>query len=89
MQGMSDMAKGMTGIEGIEEIGKAMSDMGMEDVAKTLSTAFTNPEVGIAGAMSGTVGMISQAISGKAPKEKNALQKGGVIVLTRLKIHRR
>ena len=26
--------------------------------------------------MSGTVGMISQAISGKAPKEKNAIQKG-------------
>ena len=76
MQGMSDMAKGMTGIEGMEEIGKAMSDMGMEGMAKSLSTAFANPDVGIVGAMSGTVGMISQAISGKAPTEKTALQKG-------------
>ena len=76
MQGMTDMAKGMSGIKGMQEIGKAMSNMGMEDMAKSLSTAFANPEVGIVGAMSGTVGMISQAISGKAPKEKNALQKG-------------
>ena len=59
--------KGMTGIEGMKEIGKAMADMGMEQMAQTLSTAFANPEVGIATAMSGSVGMISQAISGKAP----------------------
>ena len=76
IQGMSGMAEGMTGVEGMTEIGKAMSDMGMEDMAKSLSTAFANPEAGIAGAISGTVGMISQAISGKAPKEKTALQKG-------------
>ena len=76
MQDMANMAEGMTGVEGMKEIGKAMAYMGMEDMAKSLSTAFANPEVGISGAMSGTVGMISQAISGKAPKEKNALQKG-------------
>ena len=68
MQGMANMAEGMNGIEGMKEIGKAMADMGMEDMAKTLSTAFANPDVGITSAMSGTVGMISQAISGKAPK---------------------
>ncbi len=76
IQGMSEMTKGMQGMEGMKEIGKVMTDMGMEDMAKTLSTAFANPEVGITTAMSGTVGMISQAISGKAPKEKTALQKG-------------
>ena len=76
MQGMANMAEGMKGIEGLKEIGKAMTDMGMEGMAKSLSTAFANPEVGIAGAMSGTVGMISQAISGKTPTEKTALQKG-------------
>ncbi|MDC0240538.1 hypothetical protein OAK08_02740 [Candidatus Pelagibacter sp.] len=79
MQDMANMAEGMKGVEGMKEIGKAMADMGMEDMAKSLSTAFANPEVGISGAMSGTVGMISQAISGKAPKEKNALQKGAEI----------
>ena len=76
MQGMAGMAEGMKGIEGMKEIGKAMADMGMENMAKSLSTAFANPDVGIAGAMSGSVGMISQAISGKAPKEKNAIAQG-------------
>jgi hypothetical protein len=76
IQGMADMTQGMQGMEGMKEIGKAMADMGMEDMAKTLSTAFANPEAGITTAMSGTVGMISKAISGKAPKEKTALQKG-------------
>ena len=79
IQGMSGMTEGMKGIEGMKEIGKAMSEMGMEDMAKTLSTAFANPEVGITSAMSGTVGMISQAISGKTHKEKTALQKGAEI----------
>jgi hypothetical protein len=76
MQGMTDMAKGMDGIEGMKEIGKVMADIGMEQMAESLSTAFANPEVGITSAMSSTVGMISQAISGKAPKEQNAIQKG-------------
>ena len=76
MQGMAGMAEGMKGIEGMKEIGKAMADMGMENMAKSLSTAFANPDVGIAGAMSGTVGMISQAISGKAPTAKNAIAQG-------------
>jgi len=76
MEGMAGMADGMKGIEGMQEIGKAMAEMGMENMAKSLSTAFANPEVGIAGAMSGSVGMISQAISGKAPKEKNAITQG-------------
>ena len=76
IQGMSEMAKGMDGIDGIQEIGKFMADVGMEQMAQSLSTAFANPEVGIVSAMSGTVGMISQAISGKTPKEKNAIQKG-------------
>ena len=79
IQGMADMAQNMSGVGGMKEIGKAMADMGMENVAKSLSTAFANPEVGITAAMSGTVGMISQAISGKAPKEKNAIQKGAEI----------
>ena len=76
MQGMADMAKGMDGIGGMQEIGKAMADMGMDQMSQSLATAFANPEVGITSAMSGTVGMISQAISGKAPAEKNAVQKG-------------
>ncbi len=76
MQGMAGMAEGMKGVEGMQEIGKAMAEMGMENVAKSLSTAFTSPEAGIAGAMSGTVGMISQAISGKTPKEKTAITQG-------------
>ena len=76
MQGMADMAKGMDGISGMQEIGKAMADMGMDQMAKSLATAFANPEVGITSAMSGTVGMISQAISGKAHKEQTAIQKG-------------
>ena len=76
IEGMTDMAKGMSGIEGMKEIGKVMGEMGMEEMAKTLSTAFADPEVGISTAMTGSVGMISQAISGKAPKEKNAIQKG-------------
>ena len=75
MQGMTEMAKGMGGIEGIQEIGKAMQEMGMDQMAQTLQTAFANPEVGITSAMSGTVGMISQAISGKTPKEQTAIQK--------------
>ena len=54
MEGMADMAKSMGGIEGMQEIGKAMADMGMEQMAQSLSTAFANPEVGIASAMTGT-----------------------------------
>ena len=50
MQGMANMAEGMKGVEGMKEIGKAMADMGMEDMAKSLSTAFANPEVGNSGA---------------------------------------
>nr|ABL97347.1 hypothetical protein ALOHA_HF1045G01.0014 [uncultured marine bacterium HF10_45G01] len=76
IQGMADMAKGMDGIEGMQEIGKVMANVGMEQMAETLQTAFANPEAGIVSAMSGTVGMISQAISGKAPKEQTAIQKG-------------
>ena len=76
IQGMTDMAKGMGGIEGMKEIGKVMADVGMEQMAQSLQTAFANPEAGIVSAMSGTVGMISQAISGKAPKEQTAIQKG-------------
>ena len=76
MQGMTDMAKGMGGIEGMKEIGKVMADVGMEQLAQSLQTAFVNPEAGIVSAMSGTVGMISQAISGRAPKEQTAIQQG-------------
>ncbi len=76
IENMAGMADGMKGIQGIEEIGKAMTEMGMENMAQTLSTAFANPEVGISGAMSGTVGMISQAISGKQPSAKTAVQQG-------------
>ena len=75
MQGMTDMAKGMGGIEGMKEIGKVMADVGMEQMAQSLQTAFANPEAGIVSAMSGTVGMISQAISGKAPKNKLLFKK--------------
>ena len=79
IQNMSDMAEGMKGIEGMQEIGKAMVDMGMEDMSKTLSAAFTSPETGIGAAMSGTVGMISGAISGQASSEKNAVEQGAEI----------
>ena len=75
MQGMADMAKSMGGIEGMQEIGKAMADMGMDQMAQSLSTAFANPEVGITSAMTGTVGMISQAISGKAPAKEKCYSK--------------
>jgi hypothetical protein len=76
MQGMAGMAEGMKGIEGMKEIGKAMAEMGMENVSKTLSAAFASPETGISATISGTVGMISGAISGKAPEEKNAVAQG-------------
>ena len=49
---------------------------GMEALAGSLSTAFSDPSTGITAAMSGSVGMISGAISGKAPKEKNAVTMG-------------
>jgi len=74
IQGMSGMAEGMKGMQGMQEIGKAMT--GMTGMTEALSTAFTSPEVGIKGAMSGSVGMISQAISGKATKEKSAVAQG-------------
>ena len=51
LENMAGMADGMKGIQGMEEIGKAMSEMGMENMAQTLSTAFANPEVGVSGAM--------------------------------------
>ena len=76
MQGMVSMAEGMQGIEGMQEIGKAMADMGIENVSKTLSAAFASPETGISATISGTVGMISGAISGKTPTEKNAVAQG-------------
>ena len=74
IQGMSGMAEGMKGMQGMQEIGKAMS--GMSGMTEALSTAFTSPEVGITGAMSGSIGMISQAVSGKATKEKSAAAQG-------------
>ena len=74
IQGMSGMAEGMKGMQGMQEIGKAMS--GMSGMTEALSTAFTSPEVGITGAMSGSIGMISQAVSGKATKEKSAVAQG-------------
>ena len=73
MEGMSGMAEGMAGMSGMEEMGKAMAGMGMEGMAESLASAFEDPSVGITTAMSGTVGMISGAISGKAPKEKSAI----------------
>ena len=57
-------------------MGEAMAGMGMEGMAESLANAFESPEVGITTAMSGTVGMISGAISGKAPKEKSAIAQG-------------
>jgi len=74
MEGMSGMAEGMQGLEGMEALGEAMG--GMENLGETLSTAFADPSTGITAAMSGTVGMISGAISGKAPKEKTAVAMG-------------
>ena len=76
MESMAGMAEGMQGLAGMEEMGKAMAGMGMENMAKSLASAFENPEVGITTAMSGTVGMISGAISGKAAKEKSAVAQG-------------
>ena len=74
MEGMSGMAEGMQGLEGMEALGEAMG--GMETLAGSLSTAFADPSTGITAAMSGSVGMISGAISGKAPKEKTAIAMG-------------
>jgi hypothetical protein len=68
------MAEGMQGLEGMEALGQAMG--GMEALGNTLSTAFGDPTTGITAAMSGSVGMISGAISGKTPKEKNAVAMG-------------
>ena len=79
MEGMAGMAEGMAGLSGMEEMGKAMAGMGMEGMAKSLASAFENPGVGITSAMSGTVGMISGAISGKTPKEKSAIAQGAEI----------
>ncbi|SVB86665.1 uncharacterized protein METZ01_LOCUS239519, partial [marine metagenome] len=76
MEGMAGMADGMAGMAGMEEMGKAMAGMGMENMAKSLSSAFEDPSVGITTAMSGTVGMISGAISGKAATEKSAAAQG-------------
>ena len=76
IEGMAGMAEGMQGLAGMEEMGKAMAEMGMENMAKSLASAFENPGVGITTAMSGTVGMISGAISGRAPKEKSAIAQG-------------
>ena len=76
MEGMAGMAEGMAGMAGMEEMGKAMAGMGMESMAESLASAFENPGVGITSAMSGTVGMISGAISGKAAKEKSAVAQG-------------
>ena len=73
MEGMAGMASGMQGLEGMGEIGKAMG--GMKNMTESLAAAFENPEVGITAAMSGTVGMISGAISGKA-QGKNAIAQG-------------
>ena len=66
----------MTGLAGMEAMGQAMANMGMEDVGTALSTAFSSPATGITEAMSGTVGMISSAIAGKAPEGKTAIQAG-------------
>ena len=52
MQGMTDMAKGMGGIDGMKEIGKVMADVGIDQMAQSLQTAFANPEAGIVSAMS-------------------------------------
>ncbi len=79
IQNMSGMAEGMQGIEGMKEIGKAMADMGMENMSKTLSAAFSSPETGVNAAISGTVGMISGAISGKSPTEESAVQQGAKV----------
>jgi hypothetical protein len=76
LKDMANMAEGMNGVEGMKEIGKAMSEMGMESVAESLASAFEDPNTGINQAMSGTVGMISKAISGKAPKTKSAVAQG-------------
>ena len=70
---MEGMGSGMQGLEGMGEIGKAMG--GMKNMTESLAAAFENPEVGITAAMSGTVGMISGAISGKA-QSKNAITQG-------------
>ena len=76
VEGLADAANGMTGLAGMEAMGQAMADMGMENVGAALSTAFSSPATGITDAMSGTVGMISSAIAGRAPKAKTAVQVG-------------
>ena len=40
IEGMAGMAEGMQGLAGMEEMGKAMAGMGMENIAKSLTSAF-------------------------------------------------
>ena len=47
VEGLADAAKGMTGLEGMEAMGQAMAEMGMENVGAALSTAFSSPSTGI------------------------------------------
>ena len=76
VEGLAEAANGMTGLAGMEAMGQAMAEMGMENVSAALSTAFSSPSTGITDAMSGTVGMISSAIAGRGPKGKTAVQAG-------------
>ena len=76
IDGMADLSQGMTGVSGMEEMGAAMSGMGMDKIGETLNAAFTSPEAGITSELSGAVGMISGAISGKGPAAKTAVQVG-------------
>ncbi|MDA9066119.1 hypothetical protein N9K18_02590, partial [Candidatus Pelagibacter sp.] len=78
VDGLGAAATGMKGMAGMETMGEAMASMGMEAVGASLSTAFSTPATGITSTLSGTVGMISGAISGKAPKGQTAVQAGSV-----------
>ena len=66
----------MSGVSGMENMGAAMANMGMDTIGETLNEAFTSPQAGITAELSGAVGMISGAISGKNPAAKTAVQIG-------------
>ena len=76
IEGIDGMSQNMQGIAGMEKMGKAMSDMGMDTIGDTLNAAFTSSESGITSELSGTVGMISGAISGKSAEGQTAVQVG-------------
>ena len=58
VEGLADAAKGMTGLAGMEAMGQAMTEMGMENIGSALSTAFSSPATGITDAINGVASLM-------------------------------